>query len=68
MIYITNEKKHRRKTDTEEESLEKVISFTYAVLLGSLKMHFVLEAKNTFLKNLKLHHDPDYEKAFPWPY
>lgn len=68
MIYIINDKKHRRKNETEDESLEKDISFTYAVLLESLKMHFVLEARNTFLKNIKLHHDPDYEKAFPWPY
>lgn len=60
MIYITNEKKHRRQNETEEESLEKDLSVTYAVLLESLQMHFVLEARNTFLKNIKLYHDPDY--------
>lgn len=60
MIYIINEKKHRRQNETEEESLEKDLSVTYAVLLESLQMHFVLEARNTFLKNIKLYHDPDY--------
>lgn len=54
MICITNEKKHRRQNETEEESLGEDLSVTYAVLLESLKMHFVLEARNTFLKNIKL--------------
>lgn len=38
------------KDETEVESLEKGIWFRYAVLLKSLKMHFVLKARNTLPK------------------
>lgn len=50
------------KNETEAESLQRDIWFTYAVLLKSLKTHFVLKARNTFPKNIKLQHDPDYER------
>lgn len=41
------------KNETEVESLEKGIWFTNSVLLKSLKMHFVLKARNTFPQKMK---------------